>query len=106
MANHDASLSTAQVRQRVLQLMEAGYCEFDVEVKLTTTKPAPAEARWQIVGIGSDDSNAGGLVGEARPSTSETAIPRTTSVPGSRVSRWTGRVFFRIISVLAAGRTG
>lgn len=65
MSNHDAALSTAQVRQRVLELVRAGYCEFDVDVRLTTTAPAPAEARWQIVGIGSDTST-GGQLGKAQ----------------------------------------
>lgn len=65
MAEHDGSLSTSQVRQRVLELMQAGYCEFDLEVKLATSTPSPTETRWQVLGIGSDESNAGGLVGEA-----------------------------------------
>lgn len=61
MANHDNSINTAQVRQRAFELMEAAYCEFDMNVKLTTTVPAPTEARWQIVGIGSDKSGTGAV---------------------------------------------
>jgi hypothetical protein len=65
MAQHDASLSTAQVQQRAHKLLQAAYCEFDVNVKLATSTPAPSEARWQIVGLGSDASSSG-LVGLAQ----------------------------------------
>ena len=62
----DPSIGTAaQLRQRVEELADAGYCEFDVDVKSTTTAPAPPEARWQIVGIGTDDSGTG-LIGKAQ----------------------------------------
>ena len=65
MNNHDANLSTSAVRQRTLELMRYAYCEFDVKVQLTTTPPAPAEPRWQVVGIGSDSSGSS-LVGLAQ----------------------------------------
>src|SRR5688572_29933972 len=62
----DPAIGTeTQLRGRVHELMEAGYCEFDVDVKTTTALPAsPPEARWQIVGIGTDSS--GGPVGLAQ----------------------------------------
>ncbi len=68
MASHDASISTAAVRTRVLDLMRAGYCEFDIGIQLATTTPAPAEPRWQIIGIGSDggDWDAGHPAGKAQ----------------------------------------
>lgn len=57
----------AQLRNRVQQLVEAGYCEFDVDVETLTAAsvPTPADARWQLVAIGSDDSGTG-LVGIAQ----------------------------------------
>lgn len=56
----------ADLRDRVHELVEAGYCEFDVEVQTTTSYPtSPPEDRWQIVGIGSDNSGDG-LVGLAQ----------------------------------------
>ncbi len=63
----DSTVGTeAQLRARVQELVEAGYCEFDVEVKTTTTLPAaPPEPRWQIVGIGTDATGTG-LVGLAQ----------------------------------------
>ncbi|HUP42736.1 MAG TPA: outer membrane beta-barrel protein [Thermoanaerobaculia bacterium] len=64
MAQHDASLDTAAVRNRTFQLMQVAFCEFDVGIKLVTTPPSPPEARWQIVGIGSDTSN--GPIGKAQ----------------------------------------
>lgn len=66
LADLDPAIGTAaQLRTRVEQLTEAGYCEFDVNVKTTTALPAPAEPRWQIVGIGTDDSGSG-LIGIAQ----------------------------------------
>lgn len=66
LADLDPGIGTvAQLRNRVEQLTEAGYCEFDVNVKTTTTLPAPSEPRWQIVGIGTDDSGSG-LIGIAQ----------------------------------------
>ncbi|HYR30117.1 MAG TPA: outer membrane beta-barrel protein, partial [Thermoanaerobaculia bacterium] len=68
MASHDATISTSAVRNRVQELMRAGFCEFDVDIALTTTVPAPAAgSRWQIVGIGSDNSGVGSTtVGKAQ----------------------------------------
>lgn len=67
-AELDGSIGTeAQLRNRVQELVEDGYCEFDVEVKTVAAAsvPTPTETRWQIVGIGSDDSGTG-LVGRAQ----------------------------------------
>lgn len=61
MANHDNTINTGQVRSRAFELMQAAYCEFDVNVKLTTAVPAPTETRWQVIGIGSDLSGNGGV---------------------------------------------
>jgi hypothetical protein len=47
--------TTAQLRNSIIEIVKEDYCEFDVEVASTTTAPSPAEARWQIVGLGSDD---------------------------------------------------
>ena len=46
--------TTAQLRDRILDLVTDDYCEFNVGVTATTTNPSPSVARWQIVGIGSD----------------------------------------------------
>ena len=51
----DATIGTeAQLRTAVQELVEDGYCEFDVEVKTFTgaSLPSPTETRWQIVGLG------------------------------------------------------
>jgi hypothetical protein len=63
----DATIGTeAQLRNRTQELVEDGYCEFDVEIKTVTSLPAsPPETRWQIVGIGSDSTGTG-LVGRAQ----------------------------------------
>lgn len=57
--------TTAQLRQRIFEIVTDDYCEFNVEVIMTTTMPTPTEARWQILGIGSD-GNGVGLFGEAQ----------------------------------------
>jgi hypothetical protein len=46
--------TTAQLRDRIFEIVETDYYEFDVDVSMSTTKPNPTGARWQIVGIGSD----------------------------------------------------
>lgn len=64
----DATIGTeGQLRNAVQELVEDGYCEFDVEVKTFTgaSLPSPTETRWQIVGLGSD-STTSGLVGKAQ----------------------------------------
>jgi hypothetical protein len=60
--------TTAQLRDAVVNIVKEDYCEFDVEIVATTTAPSPAEARWQIVGIGSDDESifGGNLFGVAQ----------------------------------------
>lgn len=66
MADLDPSVGTAaQMQQRVEQLTEAGYCEFDVDVRTRTTTPSSSEPRWQIVGIGTDATGTG-LIGKAQ----------------------------------------
>lgn len=52
--------TTAQLRDRITNIVKEDYCEFDIEIVATTTLPAPTEARWQIVGVGSDDEQSGG----------------------------------------------
>lgn len=47
--------TTAQLRDRVTNIVKEDYCEFDVEVVATTTAPSPTEAFWQVVGLGTDD---------------------------------------------------
>jgi hypothetical protein len=46
--------TTAQLRDRLFEIVETDYYEFDVDVSMSTTKPNPTEARWQILGIGTD----------------------------------------------------
>ncbi|NJO14196.1 MAG: hypothetical protein HC877_00125 [Thioploca sp.] len=60
--------STAQLRQEIFEGVIDDYCEFNVEVKNTTSTPSPSETRWQIVAIGSDSESLGGgaLFGEAQ----------------------------------------
>lgn len=54
-ADLDATIgTTAQLRDRIFQIVRDSYCELSVEVKQTTAVPAPAEARFEIVGVGSD----------------------------------------------------
>jgi opacity protein-like surface antigen len=46
--------TTAQLRNRIFEIVRDTYCELSVDVKQTTSTPSPAETRWQIVGIGTD----------------------------------------------------
>lgn len=90
MASHDPTLSTAAVRQQAFELVQAGYCEFDIDVRLTTAVPAPAEPRWQIVGIGSDNSS-GGLVGLAQDvDTGDADAQDYSRVWAENLESWTG----------------
>lgn len=58
--------TTTQLRERIFEIVTEDYCEFNVEVIMTTSMPSPpaSETRWQIIGMGSDDSGIG-LFGEA-----------------------------------------
>ncbi len=58
--------TTTDLRNRIFEIVTNEYCEFNIRVAQTTTKPAPTESRWQIVGIGSDGSGGVGLAGEAQ----------------------------------------
>ena len=60
--------TTAQLRDRITDIVREDYCEFDVEIIPTTTAPATTGARWQIVGLGSDDEvvNGNNLFGVAQ----------------------------------------
>lgn len=53
----DAGIGTTlQLRNRITEIVTEDYCEFNVEVIPTTTAPnTTGIARWQIVGIGSDN---------------------------------------------------
>ncbi|MCE7925761.1 MAG: hypothetical protein DYG98_22140 [Haliscomenobacteraceae bacterium CHB4] len=54
-ADLDAGIgTTAQLRDRIFQVVQTDYCEFNVQVSQTTTNPSPAGTNWQVVGIGSD----------------------------------------------------
>ncbi len=56
-ADLDSSIgTTAQLRQRIFDIVKWDYCEFDVDLKQSTTAPSPSEARWQVVAIGSDSA--------------------------------------------------
>src|SRR5210317_1758542 len=46
--------TTAQLRNRIFEIVTEDYCEFNVEVLTTTTSPATSGSQWQIVGVGSD----------------------------------------------------
>lgn len=52
--------TTAQLRDRIFQLVTEDYCEFNVQVTQTTTNPSPTGTNWQVLGIGSDaETDAG-----------------------------------------------
>lgn len=55
-ADLDAGIgTTAQLRDRIFEIVTEDYCEFNVDVSMSTTAPTTTGiARWQIVGIGSD----------------------------------------------------
>lgn len=60
--------STADLRDRIFEIVTDDYCEFNVEIIQTTSNPSPSEDRWQIVGIGSDAETifGGNLFGVAQ----------------------------------------
>ncbi len=60
--------TTAQLRDRIFELVTDDYCEFNVKVQQTTSAPSPSESRWQIVGLGTDSETylGGPLFGEAQ----------------------------------------
>jgi hypothetical protein len=57
--------TTAQLRNRIFDLVTDDYCEFSVKVESFTTMPPQTDPRWQILGVGSD-GNGAGLFGEAQ----------------------------------------
>jgi hypothetical protein len=67
-ADLNASIgTTAQLRNRIFQKVSEDYCEFNVEVRSTTTKPNPVGTDWNIIGISSDfDIHANDLFGLAQ----------------------------------------
>lgn len=58
-ADLDTTIGTTALRDRILQIARDSYCELSVDVKSVTSTPTPAEARWQIVGIGTDTDASG-----------------------------------------------
>jgi hypothetical protein len=52
--------TTGQLRDAILNIVKEDYCEFDVEIVSSTTAPNPTEARWQVVGLGTDSEMVGG----------------------------------------------
>lgn len=53
--------TTAALRDAVTSRVKVDYCEFNIRIVSTTsasgtTNPTPGDARWQVVGIGSDSS--------------------------------------------------
>ncbi|MCP4581778.1 MAG: hypothetical protein GY839_09170 [candidate division Zixibacteria bacterium] len=56
----DATIgTTAQLRDIIFDIVTDDYCEFNVEVIMTTASPTTSGSRWQIVGVGSDDEVIG-----------------------------------------------
>ena len=61
--------TTAQLRNRIFEIVTEDYCEFNVEVIQTTTAPnTTGVSRWQIAGVGSDSETVfgGDLFGVAQ----------------------------------------
>jgi len=53
----DSSIgTTAQLRNRIVEMVVDDYCEFNVQVTGTTSMPSPSAARWHIVGLGTDSA--------------------------------------------------
>lgn len=53
--------TTAQLRDRIFEIVTEDYCEFNVKVFKTTTSPdTTGVARWNIIGLGTDSSGAFG----------------------------------------------
>ncbi len=60
-ADLDATISTTtQLRNRITEIVKEDYREFRVRIVQATANPNPTDARWQIVGIGSDSEPSGG----------------------------------------------
>lgn len=59
--------TTAQLRTRIFELVTDHYCEFNIDVQSTTTRPSPTEAQWQQMAFGTDSATYLGfaLFGEA-----------------------------------------
>lgn len=57
--------TTAQLRQRIFEVVVQDYCEFNVQVHLMTNWILPTVSNWQVVGIGSDSETVtiGGSTG-------------------------------------------
>lgn len=68
--------TSAQLRDRVHEIVTDDYCEFNVRVNKTTTLPAPPEPRWEIVGVGTDSANGGNLFGLAQDVDTNDADPQ------------------------------
>lgn len=70
--------TTAQLRDRVFDIVTDDYCEFNVKVNQATATPSPSETRWQIVGIGSDANvdASGCLFGKAQAVDTNDADPQ------------------------------
>ena len=61
----DSGIGTnAQLIDRIFEIVTDDYCEFNVGVISTTSKPDPKGPRWQIVGLGTDSATlfAGGTL--------------------------------------------
>ncbi len=53
--------TTAQLRNRIFDIVTEDYCEFNVNVFQTTTPPnTTGVSRWNIIGLGTDSSGAFG----------------------------------------------
>ncbi len=70
--------TTQQLRDRIFEIVTDDYCEFNVKVEQTTSKPSPSESRWEIVGLGTDDEPDSGqdLFGEAQNVDTNDAHPK------------------------------
>ncbi|MCP5051736.1 MAG: hypothetical protein GY940_31510 [bacterium] len=51
--------TTADLRQKIFEVVTEDYCEFNVGVSMHTTAPVTSGSYWQIVGIGSDSETIG-----------------------------------------------
>jgi hypothetical protein len=66
-ADLDATIGTTDALiNQIFGVVAEDYCEFDVQVVTTKTKPAPTEDQWNIVGVGSDNDATSGLFGVAQ----------------------------------------
>ena len=90
--------TTAVLRDAVHAVVVDDYCEFSVEVAQTTDAPNPDEARWQVVGIGSDGHDS--HYGQAQLVDGEDATPKDYA----RV--WAGRFRDECMTSSASGELG